>query len=146
MVDMQAGELRPSRHDEIDEFLEAALFVGARERPIALIDEGVVCPLEQIAEQVFEAVLADEGVALEVEKHIPVGGLRQAGEPEAGLHRQQLELAHARRASFDHDTRLFANADVRVGRAAFGFPGERQWHASQALHRRDAVPFQLIDL
>ena len=36
VVDVQAGKLRPPRHDEIDERLEGALLVGARERPVAL--------------------------------------------------------------------------------------------------------------
>ena len=37
MIDMQTGELRPPCHDEIDELLEGALFVGARERPVTFI-------------------------------------------------------------------------------------------------------------
>ena len=42
VVDVQAGELRPPRHDEIDELLEGALLVGAGESPVALIDERAV--------------------------------------------------------------------------------------------------------
>ena len=146
VVDVQAGELRPPRHHEIDEPLEGALLVGAGERPVALIDERAVCVLEQIAEQIFEAVLADERIAFEVEKHIAVGGFGQAGEPEAGLHRQQLEFASACRAGLDHDPRLLADADIGIGRTAIGLPVERQRHAGQALHRRDAARLQLIDL
>src|SRR5262245_25796032 len=68
VIDVQTGELRPACHDEIDESLERALLVSARERPLALIDESAARVPEEIAEQIFKAMLADEGVAFEVEK------------------------------------------------------------------------------
>jgi hypothetical protein len=146
MVDVQVGKLRPPRHDEIDECLEGPFLVGAGEGPVAIIDERAVRVLEQIAEQIFEAVLADKGIAFEVKKNVAAGWLGKAGEPEAGLHRQQFELARACRAGLGHDPRLLANPDVRVGRIAIGLPVEGQRHAGQALHRRDTASLQLINL
>src|SRR5262249_51187398 len=73
VIDVQTGELRPACHDKIDESFERALLVGARERPLALTDESTARVPEEIAEQIFQAMLADEGVAFEVEKHIAFG-------------------------------------------------------------------------
>ena len=95
--------------------------------------------LEQIAEQIFEAVLADERIAFEVEKTSPSDGSGSRVSPNPVLHRQQLEFADPCRARLDHDPRLFANSDIGIGRPAIGLPFERQRHAGQALHRRDAA-------
>ena len=55
-------------------------------------------------------------------------------------------LPFAGLAGLDLNPRLLADADIGIGRTAIGLPVERQRHAGQALHRRDAARLQLIDL
>ena len=106
-----------------------------------------VCIPEQIAEQIFEAMLADERIAFEVEEDIAVGGLGKAREPEASLAPAAARICRRPAvAGLDHDPRLLADADIGICRTAIGFPIKRQGHAGQALHRRDAVRLQLVDL
>ena len=99
-----------------------------------------------VAEQKFDAALADERVALEVEEHVARRRLRKARKPEAGLCRQKLEQHFPGRASFDLDSGLLA--DSRIGRrsAARGLPGERQRHRRERRHRVDALALQFLDL
>ena len=47
VIDVQVRELRPPRHDEIDECLEGALLVGAGESPVALVDEAPCASLNR---------------------------------------------------------------------------------------------------
>ena len=62
----------------------------------------------------FEPVLANEGIALEVEEYIAVGWLGQAGQSETRLNCQQLEFPGTRSAGLDDDPRLLSDADIGI--------------------------------
>ena len=63
MIDVQIGEGIPAAHHEIDEPFERLLFIGAGEGPRVLVGHLAVLVCEQIAEEIFEAMLADKRAA-----------------------------------------------------------------------------------
>src|SRR3954462_3282843 len=117
MVDVHSGKLRPSRHNEIYKCLESPLFVSAGEGPVPLIGQCAVRILEGVAEQIFEALLTDKGITFEVEGNVTIRRFGKARKPEAGFHRQQLELTGSGHPRFNHNPRLLADSNIRVSRA-----------------------------
>src|SRR5271166_951674 len=173
MIDVQVGMRLQAGDHEVDEALESGLFLVAGKRPVrnrceraARLcgltplsppgwtrgwpegpDDGAVRRLaEGVAEHKFDAALADERVALEVEEHVARRRLRKAREAEAGLCRQKLEQHFPGRASLDLDLGLLADSRVRRRSAARGLPGERQRHRRERRHGADALPLQFLDL
>ena len=71
-----------------------------------------------VAEQIFEAALADERIAFEVEEHVTRRGLRQNMQAEARLGLQHLVDPCACRTRFDLQPRLLTNALIGLRRAA----------------------------
>jgi len=70
VVDVKAGVLGETGHHKIDEPLESRLLVRACERPIPSIGEVPGLVAKHVAEEVFEATAADEGVSLKIEEHV----------------------------------------------------------------------------
>ena len=72
----------PARHDGVDEALELALLALRVERPV-----GLVAPLPvRDAEQVLQAAVTREGVALEVEEEVAGRRLGERRETLVRLH------------------------------------------------------------
>ena len=114
MIDVKTGVLFPAHHDEIDEIFEGLLLISARERPITLIMINAIIPVE-IAEQVFDTMLANEGVAFEVKEDIARRWLRQAREPKPCFYRQYFELTLTGQPRIELKTRLLTDARIAFG-------------------------------
>ena len=84
-------------------------------------------------------MLADEGIALKVEKNVAVGWLGQTGEPEARFYRQQLEPARARRAGLHDGPRSCLTGELRVDRFV-GPSAQPARHLDAAQNVSAAVP------
>ena len=75
------GIVLHARHDKVDEGLARSLLFDPFQRP-ALLEESDAVPVAcQKACEVFQAVLADERITLEIEEHVAARRLRQAAEP-----------------------------------------------------------------
>ena len=68
-------------HDEIDEPLEDLLLMLTGECPISRVGRVALVIREGIAEQIFQAALASEGIAFQVEKDISGVGSRSVASP-----------------------------------------------------------------
>ena len=70
VLHLDTGIVLHARDDKVDEGLARSLLVGPFHRP-ALLEASDAVPVAcQKAGQVFQAVLADERIALEIEEHV----------------------------------------------------------------------------
>ena len=101
VIDVQVRILREALDDLVDGLLEGALLPGGRHAPLVVAaPEGVEQRLAvraglaglQDAEQVVDAVLAGEGVALEVQVQVAGAGLRQRQQALGRVERAVLAL------------------------------------------------------
>jgi hypothetical protein len=143
---VQIGKSLPPGHDEIDEALKSAFFIGACEGPFASVDRLSFFISEQVPPQVFEAMLAHERIAFQVKKNVAWGRFRKTGETEPGIHREQFVLPFTGLAGFDLNLCLLTDATIGINGAAIRLPLQRQGYTGQRLHRCDASLLQLIDL
>src|SRR3546814_864615 len=105
---MQIGKpLAPCGH-EIDEALEDRLLAFTIEGPIFHIDSLAVVAPKLVPKEVFEAVLADEGVASDVEENVSLGGLRQQAQARRRIDRKHLVAKLPGAPALDLDKRLVA--------------------------------------
>ena len=81
VVHVRPGIVLHARHDEVDEGLAGRFLLGPSQCP-ALLEAGDAVPVaREKAGQVFQTVLADERIALEIEEHVAARRLRQPAEP-----------------------------------------------------------------
>src|SRR5579859_3440998 len=76
---------------------------------LPLVNRHAVEVFAHVAKQVFEAMLADIGIGLEVQENIAVGRFREARESKTCLHRQQFKSADTCASGFYDDPRLFTD-------------------------------------
>src|SRR5208282_3444353 len=122
------------------------LFVVSRENPIRGVGDRAVGGSGNIAEEVLEPAFVNEGIAFQVEKHVPVRGRRKAGKPESRCNWEKFVKQRTRVAALDLYTCLLTYPLVRRRRAPRGLPGERHRHRGQRRRGVDALPLQFLDL
>lgn len=93
----------------------------------------------QIAEQVFQPILAGEWIPFQVQEDVTRRGLRKGRESEAGDNRQQFILDGAGVTSGKLDPRLLPNTLIRLRRAACRLPRQGNGHDGQIGERGNAV-------
>ena len=84
MINVQVRIDLSARRDEIDESLENGPFGRPVERPVADIDNFASLITVAVAEQIFEAVFANERITLNIEENISGRWFRSKPSPTAG--------------------------------------------------------------
>ena len=98
------------------------------------------------AMEVFETVLSDEGIALEIEEDVSFIGFGKASQTKSGDWCKELEFEFSCKTAFQLNAGLLANAREALGRAAFWFPGQGHSEFGKLRTRRDPVLFEFGDL
>ena len=132
VIDVEVRVLRPTRHEPVDEVLERAPLGRRVERPARLVAAVAV----HGAEEVLQAAVPREGVALDVEEDVAGRGRRQCGQPPVRLDRRdQLVDAAPLPARLNLDPRLVADAGERGGADAVDRRLHRQAQGAEIRHR-----------
>ena len=142
VVDVHAGVSFPHARDELQERHQRGPLVGGGQPP-ALLAAPAVAVAPRPAGQVLAAVRADERVALEVEEHVAVVGLRQPREAALRFERQPLERRDLLAARRDLQPRLMPEPLVGLLRAALRRLRQLAAAVGELRHRRHALPLEL---
>src|SRR6266478_6593072 len=142
VIDVHARITREACDHEVDEVLEGRLLGLPIDRP----ECSVLALVQRVAEEVFEAAVRDERIALDVEEDVARRWFGKQREAPSGLKIEVLLVGSALEAAGELDPRLLARAGERLGATAPRFPEEWKRYVREARERRDVSVGELAPL
>src|SRR6478609_8199201 len=124
---------------EINKSFEAGPLARLVRGPAVVVERLTVLSGVAIAEQIFEPVLADERVTLDVEEHVAGRGWREGAKADVRFYGQQLEARLSRVAGFDLQPCLLAHP-LEGGRGSSArLPSDRDWQLRERTRSRHFI-------
>src|SRR5204863_2316499 len=131
--DVHVRITREACDHEVDEVLEDRLLGLPIERP----ECSVLAIVQRVAEEVLEAAVCDERIALDVEEDVTGRWFGKQREAPSGLKVDVFLVGLALEAAGELDPGLLARASEGLGATAPRFPGEWKRNVREARERRD---------
>ncbi len=146
VVHVRTGMVLHARHDKVDEASQAAFSSAASNAQCCskrATPSTVAC---QKAGQVFQTVLADERIALEIEEHVAARRLRQAAEPSAAFGQQGGQPAESAATRLHLKARLMTEATISLSASPGRLGGQPAVSLSDCDDGHKTLPLKLPNL